>query len=412
MSDPTPHAGPPAEITHLVRERTEARARRDWPRADALKAQIEAAGWRVTDHGSRTSVGPAAPPSMEIGGEVRYGSASAVRSLLDEPATAAWTVMVIASEEPERLSRLLGALRAHVPAGTQVVIVANDPSAAQVVALDPAGPDRAPIGGGALEVLRTSSRLGHAAALNIGLRRSIGEFVLLADATARPAGDALSPLAAALEDPTVAAAGGFGLIAAEPGPLRPTALRRRDAVGTAPDGTAADGAATTTDATALEGAWLAFRRSDYVALGPLDEHFVTPAWLDVWWTLRLRAGAEPVGGEYVEPEGSGEPEGWAAVRAAEASASEFAPPEVSLVVPRRAVLLKLPLEGEEVAVAAGSVAPQPPEHVPRARPLRLARRPGLIRVSERRPARPHRPGPGTAAITCAGGTAPCGNCCW
>jgi len=326
-----------------VRERTEARARRDWHRADALKAQIEAAGWRVTDHGSRTSLGPAAPPSLEIGGEVRYGSASAVPSLLDEPATAAWTVMVIASEEPERLSRLLGALRAHVPAGTQVVIVANDPSATQAAALDPAGPDRAPIGGGALEVLRTSSRLGHAAALNIGLRRSIGEFVLLADAAARPAGDALSPLAAALEDPTIAAAGGFGLIAAEPGQLRPNGLRRMAALGTAPHG-----GATTTDATALEGAWLAFRRSDYVALGPLDEHFVTPAWLDVWWTLRLRAGAEPVGAEYVEPEGSGEPEGWAAVRAAEASASEFAPPEVSPAVPRRAVLLELPLEREDV----------------------------------------------------------------
>ena len=30
-----------------------------------------------------------------------------------------------------------------------------------------------------------------------------------------------------------------------------------------------------------------------MALGPLDERFVTPAWLDVWWSLRLRAGEEP-----------------------------------------------------------------------------------------------------------------------
>ncbi len=391
MSDPTSPAGPPAEITHLVRERTEARARRDWRRADALKAQIEAAGWRVTDHGSRTSVGPAAPPSMEIGGEVRYGSASTVPSLLDEPATAAWTVAVIASEEPERLSRFLGALRSNVPAGIQVVVVANDPSAAQAAALEGDTPDRTPTGGRPIEVLRTSSRLGYAAALNVGLRRSTGEFVLLADATARPTGDALGPLAAALEDPEAAAAGGFGLVAAEPGPLRPNALVRL----------AADDAATAagaTDATALEGAWLAFRRSDYLALGPLDERFVTPAWLDVWWTLRLRAGQEPEGEEYVEPEGAeyvepgdaadaaapagGDPAatgaaatGAAATEAAatEAAATEAAQPGaatpgVSLPAPRRAVRLELPLERE--------AAPWPPDR------SRLNRR-NMYRVLDR-----------------------------
>ena len=126
MSDPTSPAGPPAEITHLVRERTEARTRRDWALADALKAQIEAAGWRVVDRGNRTSVGLATPPSVEVDGELRYGSAAAVPSLLYLPATTGWTVVVLASEEPGRVSRLLAALRVHAPAGTQVVVVAND----------------------------------------------------------------------------------------------------------------------------------------------------------------------------------------------------------------------------------------------------------------------------------------------
>lgn len=342
MTDPTTPAGPPAEITHLVRERTEARLRRDWPRADALKAQIEAAGWRVTDHGSRTSLGPAAPVSVSVDGEVRYGSAAAVPSLLDAPATTAWTVVVPASEEPERLSRFLSALRKHSPAGIQVVLVANDPSDAQAAALGAHAPDRSPIGGAVPEVLRTSARLGYTAALNIGLRRSAGEFVLLADATAWPSGDALGPLAAALRDPAVAVAGGFGLAAAEPGPLRPNALGRIEA---APRHGAdvADAA----DATALEGAWLAFRRADYVELGPLDEHFVTPAWLDVWWTLRLRAGAEPEGAEYVEPDGESRGEGEPG--ATPPSDGPAAPGEIDLPAPRRAVRLELPLEREEVA---------------------------------------------------------------
>ena len=358
MTDPISPAGPPAEISHLVRERTEARARRDWSRADALKAEIEAAGWRLVDRGNRTSVSPAAPQSLEVGGEIRYGSASSVPSLLDEPALTGWTVVVLASEEPGRTSRFLGALRETAPVGTQVVIVANDPSDAQAAALAPDAPDRAEIAGKPPELLRTSTRLGYAAAINIGLRRCAGEFVLLADGTARPIGDALTPLAAALGDATVAAAGGFGLVAPEEGPLRPPALEREDEV---PGPVGAEPAR----ATALEGAWLAFRRSDYIALGPLDEHFVTPSWLDVWWSLRLRAGEEPEGAEYQEPaQGQGdEPESGAVFDAAgEAPTPEIAAAaaagtygaesdeaEVDMPKPRRVLRLELPLERDDVA---------------------------------------------------------------
>ncbi|MFI5258109.1 MAG: glycosyltransferase family 2 protein [Candidatus Limnocylindrales bacterium] len=330
MSSPTD--GPPAEITHLVRERTEARTRRDWARADALKGQIEAAGWRVVDHGSRTSVGPAAPASIELDGELRYGAACAVPSLLDEPATTTWTVVLVASEEPERLSRLLGALRAHAPAGTQVVVAANDPSASQGRALASGSPDLAPIGGVVPEVLRTSTRLGYAAALNIAMRRAAGEFVLLADNTALPTGDAFTSVEAALHDPAVAAAGGFGLTSAEPGPLRPNGLQPLDGDASAVGEDA--------DVAALDAGWLAFRRSDYRDLGPFDEHFVTPAWLDVWWSLRLRAGAEPEGAEYVEPEGAGETE--------DSDAADPAAPEVQMPAPRRAVRLDLQLDRAEV----------------------------------------------------------------
>jgi hypothetical protein len=352
---PTPD-GPPAEITHLVRERIEARARRDWPRADAIKAQIEAAGWRVTDRGNRTSVSPAAPQTVDVDGELRYGSAAAVPSLLDAPATAAWTVVVVASEQPERVSRLLDGLRRHAPAGTRVVAVANDPSDAQVAALDPEAADRAPIDGTAPELLRTSTRLGFAAALNIALQRSAAEFVLIADTTAWPTGDALSPLQAALSDPTVAAAGAFGLMATEPGPLRPGALERVERATADRATDRADG-----DATALEAGWLAFRRSDYRELGPLDEHFVTPSWLDVWWTLRLRAGAEPEGAEYDEqaeqtdPGSDGDAAGASAdgasaddASADDASADGAQDPSIEFPAPRRAVVVDLPIERDDV----------------------------------------------------------------
>ena len=268
----------PAEIGALVRERTEARARHDWRLADELRASIEAAGWRIMDRGPRTRVSPAAPASTEVAGEVRYGSAIAVPSRLDEPATTAWTVVLMASEEPAALSRVLDAIRTHGPVGLQVVMVENDPSDAQVEALSPGSPDRAAIGGTDPELVRTSARLGYAAALNIGLRRAGGDLVILADGSAVPAGDAWTALAAALADPAIAAAGGYGLREPDEGTARFNALQ------------AVQPSLESHDVTALQGSWLAFRRADYVTLGPLDEHFVTPAWLDVWWGLRLRTG--------------------------------------------------------------------------------------------------------------------------
>ncbi len=307
MSEPISPAGPPAEITHLVRERTEARAKQDWTRADSLKLEIEAAGWRVVDRGSKTSVAPAAPATVAVGGEVRYGAASAVPSLINEPPTAALTIVLVASEAPESVSRLLSGLRDTAPAGTQVVVVANDPSGDQEAELLAGAADRQPIGGIEPEVLRTSRRLAIAAALNIGMMRAAGGIVVLADGSTWPTGDALSPLVEALRDPTVAVVGAFALGADEAGLFRPTALERTD------------------DArvVALEAGWTAFRRADFLALGPLDERFVIPAWLDVWWSLRLRAGLDP--------------------EVADETEDQAAPTAIVLPVPRKALRLELPL---------------------------------------------------------------------
>ena len=269
MRQPPPE--PPVAILAAARARAEARAARDWPRADALRAEIEAGGWKVIDRGTGFALQPAAPPTVEEDGGVRYGAAAAVPSVLGEPPTARFTVELVADEWPVDLGRVLAGLRSHAPAGTQVVIVANDPSPEQAERLAPGALDRAPIAGAAPEVLWTSDRLGHAAALNVGLRRARGDVVVLADTSVEPVGDALGPLAEALADPAVAVAGAFGLVSAD--------LRRF-----------AEGPGPAVDAVELY--WLGFRRADYVALGPLDEKFAFYRHLDIWWSLVLRAGAD------------------------------------------------------------------------------------------------------------------------
>jgi GT2 family glycosyltransferase len=122
-----------------------------------------------------------------------------------------------------------------------------------------------------MEVVRTSERLGHAAATNIGLRRATGGVVILLDTSVEPTGDLVSPSVAALDDPTIAVAGGWGIVSPD---LRTFA--------DAPAG----------DVDAIEGYLQAFRRSDAAARGPLDERFRFYRNLDIWWSLVLRDEGE------------------------------------------------------------------------------------------------------------------------
>ncbi len=263
----------PVEVLDAAHARRRARQAGDWEEADRQRSLIEAAGWTVVDRGFDFALRPAHPPDVVDGQSVRYGASERVPSRLAEPATAAATVVIRATDHPAELARLLDQLRQTAPAGTQVVIVADAPSEAQAASLeDPRGPAAAPIGGALVEVVWMASRVGQAAALNAGIRRALGVVVILLDAGVELLGDALSPLVRALDDPSVAVAGGWGSVSGN--------ARRFTA---APPG----------EVDVVGGACLAFRRADYLARGPLDEHFRVPHRLGVWWSFVLRdEGAE------------------------------------------------------------------------------------------------------------------------
>ena len=269
---PTAPTPPPAivppEVEEIARRRSEARALRDWATADILRAEIEAAGWKVIDQGLRFRLELAHPPDIEIGGRIRYGATASVPSRLDDPPTARASVVLIADRWPDDLARALDGLRTHAPEGTQVVIVANDPTPEQAGAFDaPESPASRPIGGLVPEQVWTSAAMGHATALNMGIRRTCGEVVVLLDTSIEPIGDIVTPLVEALRAPDVAVAGGWGLVSGD--------LRHFD--------DAAPG-----DVDAIEAYVLAFRQRDYVDRGPLDEHFRFYRNLDIWWSLVLR----------------------------------------------------------------------------------------------------------------------------
>ena len=252
----------PEEVLTAAHDRAKARAARDWATADRLRGDIESAGWTIVDRGTDFALSPASPPDVEEGARVRYGASRNVPSRLGEAPVGLATVVLIATDFPADTQRALTALRAHAPEGTSIIVVADEPSDEQAAALD---------GVTDAEVVWTSERLGHAAATNIGIRRAVGRVVILMDTSIEPTGDVVTPLIRALDDPSVAVVGGWGLASAD--------LRTFEE---APAG----------DVDAIEGYLLAFRREDYLTRGPVDERFRFYRNLDIWWSLVLRDEGE------------------------------------------------------------------------------------------------------------------------
>jgi hypothetical protein len=261
----------PEAVLTAAHDRARARTARDWELADRLRAEIEAAGWTIVDRGTDFALAPAAPPDVDEGARVRFGASQNVPALFEEPAAGLATVVLIATDWSGDLGRALTGLRAHAPAGTSVVIVADGPSDEQATALEAIESATDSEAEPPIEVVWTSERLGQGAATNIGLRRAGAPVTILLDTSLEPTGDFVTPLVRALDDDRVAVVGGWGITSAD--------LRTFE---DAPAG----------DVDAIEGYVQAFRRSDAAAHGPLDERFRFYRNLDIWWSLVLRDGTE------------------------------------------------------------------------------------------------------------------------
>jgi hypothetical protein len=260
----------PEAVLTSAHDRAKARAAKDWETADRLRAEIEAAGWTIVDRGTDFALSPTAPADVEEAGRVRYGTSRNVPSRLDEAPVGLATIVLVATDWPTDVDRAIARLRASSPTGTSIVIVADAPSTDGEAALDAL---MAASGEGepGVEIVWTSERIGHAAALNAGIRRASAPVVIVLDPSVEPTGDLVTPLVAVREDPSVAITGGWGITSHD--------LRQFE---DAPAG----------DVDAIEGYLQAFRREDFVRRGPLDERFRFYRNLDIWWSLVLRDEGE------------------------------------------------------------------------------------------------------------------------
>ena len=118
------------------------------------------------------------------------------------------------------------------------------------------------------------AELGFGVACNAALAKATGDIVILVDTSLELTGDLLSDLVGALEDPTVALTGPYGLITAD---LCDYEER------------------TAGDVAAIQGYCLAARRADLLAVGGVQERFVWYRNADIDISLRLRT-MTPLGG--------------------------------------------------------------------------------------------------------------------
>ncbi len=191
---------PPAEVLALLELRSAAREQSDWARADALRDEIAALGWEVQDGPGRTTARAALPSEAAATG---YADPDDLASIIEEPASVAASIQLVAEEHPDDLRRMLARLREHLPAEAhELIVVANAP-AFDLDFVEAHAPTPT--------ILRTSQRLGWADARNLGLRRTRGGITVLLDTSLEPSGDFLTPLLDAFDDPEVGVAGGWGV---------------------------------------------------------------------------------------------------------------------------------------------------------------------------------------------------------
>jgi hypothetical protein len=259
------HPDAPPEVVAAADRRAAARVARDFTEADRLRGEIEAAGWKVIDRGTAFRLEPAHPSDVDVGGEVRYGRSDAVPSRLGEPDEPGVTFIVVAREDLVGAARAVRSVLAHESADAEVVLVADGLPDAALLAMDVEGLGAA--ARGRLELVRTSAQVGQGTAWNIGLRRAGRGVVVVLDASIELAGPVAPQLVAALDDPSVAVTGPWGLVSDD--------VLRFEEVDAG-------------EVAAIEAYLMAFRRADAAVRGPIDERFRFYRNLDVWWSLVLR----------------------------------------------------------------------------------------------------------------------------
>jgi GT2 family glycosyltransferase len=229
----------------LLAERVERRRARDFGAADEIRERLRAGGWDVLDSATSSELQALKAPVQAV----------------DQAAPRAVTLLTVVHGWIPDVERWLLSVFTHCKADFEAVVVDNSGDARMAGWLQSRAADR-------LRSLRLDPPLGYATAVNAGIEAAAGEVCVLFDPGLELTGDVVTPLLAALGDPTVVVAGPFGIrgkgtlkeFEEDPGP----------------------------DVDAIEAYCMAFRRADAQAVQGFDPKFRFYRIADIDFSFRLR----------------------------------------------------------------------------------------------------------------------------
>jgi cysteinyl-tRNA synthetase len=233
------------EAEELVAERVMRRRERDFAAADAIREKLRAGGWEVLDSADGSELQALKAPT-------RSG---------EKPEARAVTLLTVVHGWRPDVERWLLSVFTHTKADFEAVIVDNSGDARMAGWLESRAAER-------LRLITVDPPVGFAMAVNAGIEAAVGEVIVLFDPGVELTGDAITPLLAALGDPTVVVAGPFG--------LRGKGTVKEFEEDTGPE------------VDAIEGYCMAFRRSDAQAVEGFDPKFRFYRIADIEFSFRLR----------------------------------------------------------------------------------------------------------------------------
>jgi GT2 family glycosyltransferase len=257
----------PEEILALSRERDQLRKRGKYDRADALKHQIEEAGYAIKDnpHGAHLVILPA----VEIDGHV-YRMARQVPSQLNMTDLCTFSVNILTQDDANATQRCIESVLRFADDTELEIILVDNASEDGIDLWAEAFRQREP----RLHFLHTTRRTGNAEARNLGLKQSRGRYILMLDSHTEVTGDIFTPLAETLANNKVGVTGYRGMTTDDLRHFEESAEAQVDTI---------------------SGPCIAFRRSLLTQVGLFDEQYRSPYYMDIDFNYTARdAGLEVV----------------------------------------------------------------------------------------------------------------------
>ena len=195
------------EIVASLREREALRERQTWESADSLRARLSANGYVVQDAPDGSRARPKTLMEQRLERWDAVSSSREVASRLEETPKYDFTFILNAYGYPEDVRRCVNGMLQHSQGySAEVIVIDSGSTDGTGEMLEEMQQDHEN-----LRVFHCDHVIGDAASKNIGIKQSLGRYIIVVDGSAEIVGDILGTVKDKLSDPSVGIFGPYGL---------------------------------------------------------------------------------------------------------------------------------------------------------------------------------------------------------